>query len=442
MTQDETRDGTTPPDAAQRIADFFRIRDDLNTISPGELLTADIREVLTELSGLRAENERHRIALADAMGAPHTKTADELIGWARDLYVEFGKVLTDRSKIGGDLAQARRDLEEVTVENERLEKLHDASVKVLAAHVDQVRAGKFRCGHPDHAQPGTGDAAQPDADVIEQAKEILRGTKFVASGVRANPWLYGGEAEIDRVVEPLASVGLLAARPCPTCATPAPSMSHNDGITDTAQPGEDPKPCGALEGSTGIECDLPKAHASHHEGTWHPGENDTEDSEESDFLDTVPAKELPPFLARRVRQEPDQGNGDTEGWQPLLGAWVTGTIMPDNQRAGEEMTGAWFGWGTDEHRVGWIDDEIGTISSIWPVRPDTLRPATEAKGQDPEVWAEAQRNAAELGAVYRAAKAAGGSDLDAIREIHRAVQDRGEVRPAIDEGTREDRDEH
>jgi hypothetical protein len=267
------------------------------------------------------------------------------------------------------------------------------------------------------------DVHRPAAseDTIEQARAV-------ASDALQHASVGGMHADADgqQVVDALAARGLLA-----------------DG-TDRRQ--DTDAECTGCRDS--LQCDLALRCLFPHPTAAALQEPDQGNDGEKPQLHNLP----PGYQPRRAREstvslvddqeEPDQGNGDTEGWEPLLGAWVTGTIMPDNQRAGEEMTGAWFGWGTDEHRVGWIDDEIGTISSIWPVRPDTLRPATEAKGQDPEVWAEAQRNAAELGAVYRAAKAAGGSDLDAIREIHRAVQDRGEVRPAIDEGTREDRDEH
>lgn len=41
--------------------------------------------------------------------------------------------------------------------------------------------------------------------------------------------------------------------------------------------GDTGKPCGAMEGATGIECDQPESHPGHHEGTWHPSEDDPED---------------------------------------------------------------------------------------------------------------------------------------------------------------------
>lgn len=327
-----TPDGTTPPDAAQRIADFFRIRDDLNTISPGELLTADIREVLTELSGLRAENERHRIALADALGARHTKTADELVGWARDLYVEFGKVLTDRSKIGGDLVQARRDLEELRArfgisehvgdnrcpscehrihmhgpdgclqeigygpgdepcccpcttggvpqagtgpqpgdraallrlaasgrreyaegisESQTKASLSEARAALLIEAETLDSAARVIDGDdnplygwlpsvrwdeiPTSRPAGTGDTAQPGDDAIDRAAcdlhrwntEDTWHPRFVIHDL--------GDQDEDPYVALVRKVaGLLAAHPCPSCATPGPAMSHNHGITDRA----------------------------------------------------------------------------------------------------------------------------------------------------------------------------------------------------------------
>jgi hypothetical protein len=41
---------------------------------------------------IQDEAERIRIALADALGAPHTLTIDELVDWARELRSEFSAV--------------------------------------------------------------------------------------------------------------------------------------------------------------------------------------------------------------------------------------------------------------------------------------------------------------------------------------------------------------
>lgn len=347
MTQDETRDEAAICDACGRPQ-----YPDHDANAPGPTVKhpfrargndTDDEEQAAELSALRAENERLALLLNDA-----------------NTRLDERRKMCDEYEL--DLAQSRRDLEEAKVENERLEKLHDASVKVLAAHVDQVRAGKVRCGHPDHAQAGTGDTTQPGDDVIDRAARDLHRwntedtwhPRFVIHDL--------GDQDEDPYVALVRKVaGLLTTRP-DTQDSAALEVDDEAGAWYVRLLDEDVAQTVEMVGPNHLDF--------------------TRDGR------LIGVEILPPDSARPVtrpaRQEPDQGNGDTEGWQPLLGAWVTGTIMPDNQRAGEEMTGAWFGWGTDEHRVGWIDDEIGTISSIWPVRPDTLRPAAEAKGQDAE----------------------------------------------------------
>jgi hypothetical protein len=122
------------------------------------------------------------------MGAPHTKTTDELVEWARDLYVEFGKVLTDRSKIGGDFAQARRDLEELRARFGVSEHVGDnrcpSCEHRISMHGDDGCLQEIGYGPGDEpcccpcttggiAQAGTGDTTQPDDDAIDRAARDL-----------------------------------------------------------------------------------------------------------------------------------------------------------------------------------------------------------------------------------------------------------------------------
>jgi hypothetical protein len=62
-------------------------------------------------------------------------------------------------------------LAERDAEIERLRGLYSASVQVLAAHVDAVRAGQLRCGHPEHttaARPAGETTASRVRAVIDQ----------------------------------------------------------------------------------------------------------------------------------------------------------------------------------------------------------------------------------------------------------------------------------
>jgi hypothetical protein len=111
MTADETRE------AIEQALRYATLPGDVNRLSVREaefyadavlpVLAEASQLMVFELDGALQRFERHRIALADAVGAPHTKTADELINWVRDLYVEWGKVLEDRGAVRAELSRWR-----------------------------------------------------------------------------------------------------------------------------------------------------------------------------------------------------------------------------------------------------------------------------------------------------------------------------------------------
>jgi hypothetical protein len=57
------------------------------------------------------EVERLRIALADAMGAPHTLTVDEIVEWVKELVDEFHKAATECADLRRRVVDVRRWLD-------------------------------------------------------------------------------------------------------------------------------------------------------------------------------------------------------------------------------------------------------------------------------------------------------------------------------------------
>lgn len=190
-------------------ADWNGLLTILDTHYPPDVFTGESGDagprliVLTrELSRLRAENERL---------------------W-RKLVIE------EEEEESYDWQPLRRAL--ATSATERITQLYEASARVLAVHADQVRSGKTQCPHPDHIEArdeaGTGDTIRLPDDAAEHIASFLTSGRVIpdstasAAAIRLVAWMRDQ----------------FAARPCPSSATPGPPMSHNDGITDTAQPGD------------------------------------------------------------------------------------------------------------------------------------------------------------------------------------------------------------
>jgi len=193
MSTDPTPVNETPRDEME-----IQRKDDL-IVEFRKQLKANIRVVEQQ----QADQRIRQGALADALGVPRNDAPSSY-------YTNIEAVDILRK----DLGQARRDLERVT-------QLYDASVKVLAAHVDAVRAAEVHC-HLEHspAQAGTEDTAQPgdednwrrgyDEDVTGQLQEIAAQIDLEAS-VSTRPGSLGrlelAAAHLRRIA------GLLAARP-------------------------------------------------------------------------------------------------------------------------------------------------------------------------------------------------------------------------------------
>lgn len=144
MTPDPTPVNETPRDEME-----IQRKDDL-IVEFRKQLKANIRAVEQQQANQRIRQG----ALADALGVPRNDAPSSY-------YTNIEAVDILRK----DLGRARRDLERVT-------QLYDASLKVLVAHVDAVRAAEVYC-HLEHspAQAGTEDTAQPgggDAEAWRQ----------------------------------------------------------------------------------------------------------------------------------------------------------------------------------------------------------------------------------------------------------------------------------
>lgn len=188
-----------------------------------------------ELSRLRAENERQRIALADAMAAPHTKKTDELIDWAHELLTEWGKGLTDRMKLRAELGEARKTADwwfkiaqntarrtalEVDGEDDAwyIQLLDEPVARTTEqrgpVNVDWTRDGRMVGVEILPAQAGTGDTA---AEAELAALEVLTGPR---NDLLLDEW---AEQTMRRILDRQQQLRVaIAARP----------------TGDTAQPGD------------------------------------------------------------------------------------------------------------------------------------------------------------------------------------------------------------